>query len=384
MSHRIGNTGSSYIGGSRDNYEFSIVKTGNDSESRKYGSSSLRPIMITLVSSFILTVLIGIIYFTVIRKDDDRPKVIIDTDGGVDDATAIFLALSKEHASINLLSITTVTGNTDIKNVTQNVLLTLNTIGKKNMIPVYMGAESPLSVKHGELSELITFYFGRDGFGDTNIERPSLQNLPKKSAVVHIVDTVREYPGQVTLLCIGPLTNIALAIKLYPNLLNEVKDIYIVGGSINGRGNMGAWKEFNFALDPEAANIVFTNAADIFDKIYVVPWEITDSASIKMNWRKNVLGAMNKSTITFLNTIDKHVAVGNDTSWQDVDSLLIAIYLFKDKYQLVTETLKTGMSVVTCPKDTSGSTVLTSNRSNIIVFKSVNVKVYEDIFLKYL
>lgn len=58
-----------------------------------------------------------------------------------------------------------------------------------------MGAESPLSVKHGELSELITFYFGRDGFGDTNIERPSLQNLPKKSAVVHIVDTVREYPG---------------------------------------------------------------------------------------------------------------------------------------------------------------------------------------------
>lgn len=178
-------------------------------------------------------------------------KIILDCDPGHDDAVAILLAAG--NPDIELLGLTTVGGNHTIDHVTRNAQQVLTLAGISD-VPVYRGVTRPL------LNDVVT---AEDIHGNTGMEIHGF-DLPEPAvevgeigAVQWIVDTLmREEPGTVTLVPTGPLTNIALAARLEPRIVSRVREVVLMGGAY-GAGNFSPSAEFNIAVDPEAAAIVF-------------------------------------------------------------------------------------------------------------------------------
>lgn len=171
--------------------------------------------------------------------------IIIDTDPGCDDALAILWAVSNPEFVVH--AITTVCGNDAVDVTTRNAQYLLGRLGRTD-IPVYSGAEKPLkrplerAVVHGEsgLGEVIP----------TNAPQLS------KDAPQRIIDLLRAYPKQITIVALAPLTNLALALELDPEGFCLAKEIVILGGTIHAPGNKGRFSEFNFFVDPDAADAV--------------------------------------------------------------------------------------------------------------------------------
>lgn len=179
-------------------------------------------------------------------------KIIIDTDPGIDDAMAIFFAL--KSPKLDVLGLTTVFGNVPVKRATQNALLLMDLAEVD--IPVAQGAAKPL-----EMAPLPhpDFVHGQDGFGNIGLPE-SKRAAVDKTAAQFIVDTVREFPHQVTLIALGPLTNLALALELDPELPALVDEVIVMGGAIKETGNVSPAAEANVINDPHAAEIVFNTA----------------------------------------------------------------------------------------------------------------------------
>lgn len=176
-------------------------------------------------------------------------KIIIDTDPGIDDAVAILLALAAKD-KLDVLALTTVNGNVGIDQVTKNAFKILDVAGRAD-IPVYKGNGKPLLRENDHCEE----FHGDDGLG--NLDMPDSEREPEnESAVDFLIRKVREEKGEITLVPIGPLTNIAEAVQRDPEFVKNVKEIVIMGGAEHG-GNMSPHAEFNFWTDPEAAKIVF-------------------------------------------------------------------------------------------------------------------------------
>ena len=178
-------------------------------------------------------------------------KIILDCDPGHDDAVAILLAAG--NPDIELLGLTTIGGNHTIDKVTHNARQVLTIAGALD-VPVYRGASRPL------INGVVT---AEDIHGDSGMEVHGYE-LPEPAvgvedehAVRWIVDTLmREEPGTVTLVPTGPLTNIALAVRMEPRIVSRVREVVLMGGAY-GTGNITASAEFNTYVDPEAAAIVF-------------------------------------------------------------------------------------------------------------------------------
>jgi len=177
-------------------------------------------------------------------------KVIIDCDPGIDDAMAVILAM--QYSGFEILGITTVFGNASLLQGTNNALRIVELSGKN--IPVYQGAEKPLTVPQAPPP---VFVHGNDGLGNTNQPGPKIK-AQQKSAARFIVDMAKSYPGLVTILAIGRLTNLAEAIKLDTNLTRNVKEVVLMGGTLYVPGNVSPVAEANVSGDPHAADIVFT------------------------------------------------------------------------------------------------------------------------------
>ena len=171
--------------------------------------------------------------------------IIIDTDPGYDDVMAIMLACSSP--GIKVKALTTVAGNSSIENTTRNARFILDFLGR-NDIPVFSGADKPLNrelvqaVVHGES--------GLDGINPTNAS-----NLTNNAAQ-QLVDMMKDSAEKITIVTLGPLTNIAQAIQLDPLAMVKVEQIVIMGGAIHAAGNKNRVAEFNIFVDPEAADIV--------------------------------------------------------------------------------------------------------------------------------
>jgi inosine-uridine nucleoside N-ribohydrolase len=182
---------------------------------------------------------------------DSQPrKILIDTDPGIDDAMAIFYAL--ESPELEVVGLTTVFGNAHTDVTTRNALSLLE-IAQRTDIPVAAGAVKPLAMDyHGPAA----FVHGPDGQGGVNLSPPATAPLAVDAAHF-IIDTVMSAPGQVTLVPIGPLTNIALAMLLEPRLTQHVAEIVLMGGAAFVGGNASPSGEANILNDPEAADIVF-------------------------------------------------------------------------------------------------------------------------------
>ncbi|KAF2363606.1 Inosine/uridine-preferring nucleoside hydrolase domain [Trinorchestia longiramus] len=186
------------------------------------------------------------------------PRIIIDTDAGVDDANAIVMVLAA-HARglVNLAAITTTHGNTPLANVNKNVLRLLDCTNFLGQIPVFSGAVHPLVHPHGTQPEQPCH--GKDGFGDSNLPHPDPEKfLEKEAAAVKIVQEVEAFPGCVHLLTLGPLTNVAVAKMLDSRLLVKLASLHVMGGNTTGLGNRTNCAEFNFMFDPEAAQNVLS------------------------------------------------------------------------------------------------------------------------------
>jgi purine nucleosidase len=175
-------------------------------------------------------------------------KIILDCDPGIDDAMAIAFAVGS--ADIELTGITTVAGNVGLDKTTANALRLLEFFGAAP-VPVTAGAAAPLS-RPAISAEHV---HGADGL--RGLKLPAAAGPPRPGhAADYIVDTVLAAPGEITLVAVGPLTNVALALRREPALVSAVRDFVIMGGS-SARGNVTPAAEFNIAADPEAAGEVF-------------------------------------------------------------------------------------------------------------------------------
>jgi uridine nucleosidase len=181
-------------------------------------------------------------------------KIIIDTDPGVDDVMAIYLALRSPE--IEVVGLTTIFGNSNVEATTRNALNLLHIAGRAD-IPVAKGAPYPLVIAPLPTGE---FVHGDDAMG--NIGWNALLNPIAKTdsryAAQFIIDAVMSQPGEITLAPIGPLTNIALALRLEPRIAQHVKEVVMMGGSILHPGNVSPLAEANIHNDPHAAHIVFS------------------------------------------------------------------------------------------------------------------------------
>jgi purine nucleosidase len=175
-------------------------------------------------------------------------RVIIDTDPGVDDAMAILLALNSPELKVEALTV--VPGNVEAAQGLENALKLVSLAGRCDVL-VAGGAQHPLNQK------LITaqFWHGKNGLAGVELPPPACKADPRFGPDL-IIEMVHKYPHEITLIPVGPLTNIALAVSKDPGIASLVKDIVIMGGSITG-GNVNGAAEANIYNDPEAAQIVF-------------------------------------------------------------------------------------------------------------------------------
>ena len=175
-------------------------------------------------------------------------RVIIDTDPGTDDAIAIILALNSPEIQVD--GLTVVAGNVPVERGLENALKIVSLAGRCD-VAVARGAEHPLNQK------LITaeFWHGKNGLANIELPASKCQRDPRFASDL-IIEMVHRYPHEITLVPIGPLTNIALAVAKDPTIVPLVKEVVIMGGSING-GNVNAAAEANIYNDPEAADMVF-------------------------------------------------------------------------------------------------------------------------------
>ena len=180
--------------------------------------------------------------------------VIIDSDPGLDDALAIALAVARPE--IDLLAVTTVGGNTDVRHCTANALRLLDLYGAPG-VPVAEGSAGALFGSIVRAKEI----HGEGGIGTTVLPDSAAEARPE-GAVDLIATILREHPEPVVLVPIGPLTNIALLLRLHPELATKIAHVCLMGGSI-GDGNTTVSAEFNIYADPEAAAIVFESGLPI-------------------------------------------------------------------------------------------------------------------------
>lgn len=191
-----------------------------------------------------------------------RPQLLIDTDPGVDDALAILMAAA--HA--DLAGLTIAAGNVGLEHTVRNARTLVDLI--QTPTAVFAGCATAL-VRAPE--EDAAFVHGNDGFGDVGFAEP-LAPLSDESAALALLRLTRERPGELTLVALGPLTNLALALRLDPGLPQRVARLVIMGGAVTGHGNTGRVPaEFNIGFDPEAAHVVF----EAFEKFDLVDWEAT-------------------------------------------------------------------------------------------------------------
>ncbi|MEO6518822.1 MAG: nucleoside hydrolase [Pseudoxanthomonas sp.] len=191
----------------------------------------------------------------------DKIPLLIDTDPGVDDALALLMAFNDHHHA--LVGLTIAAGNVGLAHTVRNALKLCEIAGRED-VPVYAGCAEPLLHPALDAAEV----HGRDGFGDIGF-MPAVRQAETEHAALAILRLSHQYAGRLLLVALGPLTNIAVALKLDPSLPQRIKRFVVMGGAVSAHGNITAAAEFNIAFDPEAAHLVF----QAFARFDLADWE---------------------------------------------------------------------------------------------------------------
>lgn len=255
----------------------------------------------------------------------NKRPIIIDTDPGIDDALAIAIALFSEELDVKL--ITTVAGNVSLDKVTYNALRLLKFF-KKN-VPVAKGCDRPLIRPFVDASNV----HGASGMEGYDFEEPDNSLLLQGHAVNEMYRVIKESPEKITIVAIAPMTNIALLLKLYPDVKENIDEIVFMGGSAS-RGNKGVMSEFNMGTDPEAAKIVFTSGIPLVMAGLDVGWKALvfpeDSAKMKQ---------MNKTGEMAYALFQRYRGGSMKTGLKMYDSCAMAYLLCPEMYTVVETTL---------------------------------------------
>jgi purine nucleosidase len=191
-----------------------------------------------------------------------KPQLLIDTDPGVDDALAILIA----HAHADIAGLSIAAGNVGLNHTVRNARTLIDLLQAD--VPIFAGCASPLVRAPDEDA---AFVHGEDGFGDVGFAEPEAP-VSDEAAALALLRLTRERPGELTLVALAPLTNLALALRLDPTLPQRVARLVVMGGAVTGHGNTGKVPaEFNVGFDPEAALVVF----EAFPQFDLVDWEAT-------------------------------------------------------------------------------------------------------------
>ncbi|MDG6901849.1 MAG: nucleoside hydrolase [Nitrososphaerota archaeon] len=210
-------------------------------------------------------------------------RILLDTDTAGDDTIAILMALKAGDAVLEGITINC--GNVDFDQEVENALYTVQVAGKSGKVPVYPGARHPLLREWRTAKEV----HGEDGMGDSHF--PKARQRPEAmSAVDAIVDTINSNPGEIDLVEIAPMTNLALAIRKDPGIVKKVRSFWFMGGSNQFLGNVTPAAEFNIWVDPDAAKIVLESGLPT----KMVGWEIC--------MRHGILGAAELAEIERIGT----------------------------------------------------------------------------------
>ncbi|MEI8189952.1 MAG: nucleoside hydrolase [candidate division NC10 bacterium] len=198
-----------------------------------------------------------------------KQPIFLDVDTGVDDALAIILALRSPEFSLQ--GISTVSGNVSLAQATANTLTVLDILDAPP-IPVAAGAAAPLFgpvITAGEVH-------GDDGLGDVTRAFPPTRRRAAEDAAGLLLEAIRRFPEELTLIATAPLTNLALAIRRDPETMRRLRKLIVMGGAIRVPGNVGPVSEFNFAADPEAAAIVLGAGLSLT----LVPLDVTERVTL--------------------------------------------------------------------------------------------------------
>jgi len=281
-------------------------------------------------------------------------KLILDTDGGIDDAQALLLLIAAGRAPH---AVTTVFGNVGLDAATANILATLAVVSAD--IPVHMGAEKAIAQPLIDAKHV----HGEDGLGGA--PRPTRTAEPASDdAVGFLIRTLREAASKddkVDLLMIGPLTNLALALGADPAITQGIGRLTIMGGTVNGRGNVTPAAEFNIYADPEAAKIVFSAGIDTV----VVPWEPCVEHHLSGAEVDALFAALPDSPVKrFSMALASHArqrvaGFGGGDAFRFVDPFAAAVAVDPS---IVTRSIRASVDVALAPDITRGMTVVDPSR----------------------
>jgi purine nucleosidase len=220
-------------------------------------------------------------------------KVIIDCDVGVDDALALILAFHSPELEVK--AVTGVNGNVSLERVFENIQKVLALIQPKHKPLIARGADRPLK---GDTVHAHSVH-GRDGLGGAKIEYKKGEEWWKVypgPAAELILELAYQFPGEVTLIAVGPLTNLALALKKDPGGTKKLKELVIMGGAVRTRGNITLYAEFNIYSDPLAAKIVIESGLPIT----LVPLDVTRQVFLTPRWMEEQVKPLHTPFSNFL------------------------------------------------------------------------------------
>ncbi len=229
-----------------------------------------------------------------------KRKIILDCDPGHDDAIAIMLAAKNEN--IDLLGITVVSGNQTIEKTTRNALNVCEYLGLD--VPVYEGCGQPMIRNKPTVAN--------DIHGESGLDGPTFAPLTKKKedkhAVMYMIDTLLNSDGDITVVTTGPMTNLAMAMRLCPNIIPKIKEIVLMGGAYQ-LGNVTPAAEFNIFTDADAAHVVFTSGRRIVMAGLDVTRKVLCYPSIieRMSKHNNCASKLFVDLMTFFSKTQKEV-----------------------------------------------------------------------------
>lgn len=303
-----------------------------------------------------------------------RQKIIIDCDPGVDDL--LTLSLASVSKQFDILAVTSIFGNMNVETTTKNASYILEQLQETNTI-VAKGAVSPIeNIVREQL-----YFHGKNGLKDIPIIYPNTaySSLPACDLIIQLV---QKYPKEVTIIAIGPLTNLALAIQKEPSIVTVIKDVIVMGGSAFTKGNVTAKAESNFYNDPKAVDIVLKSG--LF--IHMVGLDVT---LLPRFYQQDILPILEKSRPSFVTPILQTIFVDSITPHIQTqgtafhDPLTIAYLLQKETltftpYYMEIETIPGALCEGACVVDTRSY----APTPNVYIATAVNIELYKEIVLK--